>query len=137
VIFVDDCSSDNTYQILSDIKHSSRLNIQVFKNEKNIGPGLTRRFAAGQAVGKYLCFCDSDDWFEYNSLYELHSYVHKTFPDVIIFDMSYVLNGKIINQKLTSNFIHSSRDSYIINCGESLCNMCVKKDLFLKHNPLC
>ena len=136
VICVDDCSSDETYNLLLDAKQNSDLNLKVFRNENNIGPGLTRRFAAEKAIGNYLCFCDSDDWLENNAFCELFNVINEFTPDVIIFGMSYVLNGNSINQNLTSDFISSSKESYIANCGESLCNMCVNKELFLKIPPI-
>ena len=136
VILVDDCSSDDTYQVLLGAKENIKLNLRIYKNEHNKGPGLTRRFAAEIASGDYLCFCDSDDWLENNTFEEIQKQIQIYSPDVVIYGMSYVLNGQQQNQHVTSNFIIGNKDSYIVNCGESLCNMCIKKDLFLKIPPI-
>lgn len=136
VILVDDCSSDDTYQVLLGAKENIKINLRIYKNEHNKGPGLTRRFAAEIASGDYLCFCDSDDWLENNTFEEIQKQIQIYSPDVVIYGMSYVLNGQQQNQHVTSNFIIGNKDSYIVNCGESLCNMCIKKDLFLKVSPI-
>lgn len=136
VIFVDDCSSDDTFKILLNAKENYKLNIRIYKNDYNKGPGLTRRFAAELAKGEYVCFCDSDDWLEYNAFEEIFKQIQSHSPDVVIYGMSYVLNGKSKNQHVTQNFVKGSKESYIVNCGESLCNMCVKKNIFLKIPPI-
>ena len=136
VILVDDCSTDNTYKILLSTIENTKLNLRIYKNDFNKGPGLTRRFAAELASGDYLCFCDSDDWLEHNAFKEIQKQIKCYSPDVVIYGMSYVMNGKKQDQCVTSNFIRGSKESYIINSGESLCNMCIRKDLFLKVPPI-
>jgi glycosyltransferase involved in cell wall biosynthesis len=60
LIIVDDCSSDNTYEIIkSYCEIDSR--IQCFRNEKNIGQFQNRNLAASYAKGKYIKYLDSDD----------------------------------------------------------------------------
>jgi glycosyltransferase involved in cell wall biosynthesis len=65
VICIDDCSSDNSFEILKDyVEMDSRF--KVFKNERNIGQGLTRNKGIDHAKGEYIAFVDSDDWIESN-----------------------------------------------------------------------
>ncbi|GEO07619.1 glycosyltransferase family 2 protein [Segetibacter aerophilus] len=59
-IIVDDCSSDNTYNIAKDYEQKDSR-ITVYKNEKNLGDYPNRRYAASLARGKYIKFVDSDD----------------------------------------------------------------------------
>ncbi|WP_273130279.1 glycosyltransferase family 2 protein [Bacillus weihaiensis] len=63
VIVVDDCSTDNTEEIVkSYISRESR--IKYFKLEKNSGAAVARNKATDYAKGKYIAFLDSDDiWF--------------------------------------------------------------------------
>ena len=62
IICVDDNSSDGSWNILhSFAKKDSR--IKVFR-QKNAGPGVARNLALSHAKGKYVMFCDSDDWYE-------------------------------------------------------------------------
>ncbi len=60
MIIVDDCSNDDTYQIVNGyIQDDSR--IKYFKNQKNIGVAATRNVALSHATGEYIAFLDSDD----------------------------------------------------------------------------
>ncbi|OMD98728.1 glycosyl transferase [Paenibacillus odorifer] len=63
VIIIDDCSTDNTEEIVSTyISNDSR--IKYFKLEVNSGAAVARNKAVDIAEGKYMAFIDSDDvWF--------------------------------------------------------------------------
>lgn len=72
VICIDDCSSDNSFDILKDyVEKDSR--VKVFKNEQNIGQGLTRNRGIDFSKGEYIAFVDSDDWIEPNMYDVLYS----------------------------------------------------------------
>ena len=58
LIIVDDCSTDNTDEVLSEI-HDDR--IKYFKNEKNSGAAVSRNKALREARGQWIAFLDSDD----------------------------------------------------------------------------
>lgn len=58
LIIVDDCSSDNTDEVVSSF-HDER--IHFLKNEKNMGAALTRNRALREADGEWIAFLDSDD----------------------------------------------------------------------------
>lgn len=61
IIVVDDCSTDNTVQVASNVaKIDSR--VKVFKQEKNGGAYLARNRGLKEAVGDYITTHDSDDW---------------------------------------------------------------------------
>ena len=58
LIIVDDCSTDQTEEI---IKAVGEERIRFFKNEKNSGAAVSRNYALRQAQGKWIAFLDSDD----------------------------------------------------------------------------
>lgn len=58
IIAVDDCSTDNSYSILSSY-NDKRL--KVYKNEKNMGIAKTTNKAFSYASGKYIMQQDHDD----------------------------------------------------------------------------
>lgn len=59
LIIVDDCSSDNTDEIVSTYLSDDR--IHYLKNEKNSGAAFSRNTALREAKGKWIAFLDSDD----------------------------------------------------------------------------
>ena len=59
LIIVDDCSSDNTDEIVSTYLSDDR--IHYLKNEKNSGAAFSRNIALRKAKGKWIAFLDSDD----------------------------------------------------------------------------
>lgn len=58
LIIVDDCSTDNTDEILETIKDPR---IRYFKNEKNSGAAVSRNKALREASGQWIAYLDSDD----------------------------------------------------------------------------
>lgn len=59
LIIVDDCSTDNTDEIISEFLSDSR--IRYIKNEQNSGAAVSRNRALREAKGKWIAFLDSDD----------------------------------------------------------------------------
>ncbi len=59
LIIVDDCSTDNTDEVVAPFLSDSR--IRYLKNEKNSGAALSRNYALREAKGKWIAFLDSDD----------------------------------------------------------------------------
>ena len=64
VILVDDCSKDDTVDVIKKFADRSNLQIQLLRNEVNSGPGASRNRAIAHSDAEFLCFCDSDDWYE-------------------------------------------------------------------------
>ena len=58
LIIVDDCSTDNTDEVITSL-HDER--IRYFKNKKNGGAAVSRNKALRKAKGKWIAFLDSDD----------------------------------------------------------------------------
>ena len=58
LIIVDDCSTDNTDDVVAKFTDKR---IRYFKNEKNSGAALSRNRALREARGEWIAFLDSDD----------------------------------------------------------------------------
>lgn len=58
LIIVDDCSADNTDEVLGTIKDPR---IRYFKNDKNSDAAVSRNKALREARGQWIAFLDSDD----------------------------------------------------------------------------
>ena len=60
MIIVDDCSSDETFSIISNFsKNDNRIKIHQLKN--NSGAGVARNEGVNLATGRFISFLDSDD----------------------------------------------------------------------------
>ena len=60
VIVIDDCSTDNTVELLKDYAYS-HSNLVLIHQEKNHRQGAARNRGIAIANGKYIVFVDSDD----------------------------------------------------------------------------
>ncbi len=58
LVIVDDCSTDNTDEI---VKSFSDPRIRYYKNKKNSGAAVSRNRAIREAKGEWIAFLDSDD----------------------------------------------------------------------------
>lgn len=78
-IFIDDCTKDNSMQILNEIIDHNRLRIaemkwtvKTMRMPTNSGLPAVRRHGIQLAKGDYVIHCDSDDWvspYMYEKLY--------------------------------------------------------------------
>ena len=59
IIVIDDGSSDNTYSRL--LKYKDKSQVTIIRQE-NKGGSLTRQTLIENACGKYVLFCDADDF---------------------------------------------------------------------------
>lgn len=71
-IFVDDCSPDRSIRLLEEaISHypKRRDSVRILRRNVNMGANYTRNEGIAASHGKYLIFCDSDDYVD-SELYE-------------------------------------------------------------------
>jgi glycosyltransferase involved in cell wall biosynthesis len=63
IIIIDDCSSDETYAHLLNLKEEikPRIHIILERNEENMGPSFSRNRGLKLATGSWIAFLDSDD----------------------------------------------------------------------------
>ena len=59
LIIVDDCSIDNTDEIVKKFLNDKR--IKYLKNNQNSGAAISRNKALREAKGRWIAFLDSDD----------------------------------------------------------------------------
>ncbi len=65
LIIVDDCSTDNTDEVVGRYKDPR---IRYLKNDVNSGAAVSRNRALREAKGRYIAFLDSDDLWERDKL---------------------------------------------------------------------
>ena len=92
VIAVNDGSTDDCKQILDRLA-SSDDRLKVF-HQRNKGVSTTRNFGLQQATGKYIGFCDADDFMEPTMLWELYNAMETNDADFGICNVTLLKEGE-------------------------------------------
>ena len=88
-IFVDDCSDDESVNILMrtlDRYPKRKAQVLLLKHSKNRGLAASRQTALSKASGNYVLTVDSDDWLELNACEVLQKIALRTGADIVMFD---------------------------------------------------
>jgi len=88
VIIVDDCSSDNTFEIARRYSEKE-TNVRCYRLSRNGGPGIARNKGIDEAEGDFIIFLDGDDFLPDHALESLHVAAVKHQADVITFNWAY------------------------------------------------
>lgn len=145
IICVDDCSQDSSYDVLNKLAvEDSR--IKVYRNAKNMGAGYTKNIAISYARGKFICFCDSDDYFAAGAVESMLRIVSNSNCADGIYFGSYLKqseNGEVVEsgyvKGLSENLLYASSDLYsaILSAKlfvSSACRVMVKKSVLKEYN---
>ena len=80
---VDDCSTDNTVELIrSKYLHDNKITLLV-KSENTIHPELCSGHGIKNTTGKYITVVDSDDWIERNAIEKLFNFMCDTQADLV------------------------------------------------------
>ena len=131
LILVDDCSTDETFQIANSYKH--KFNKTIFhQNEKNIGQFNNRNFGASFAEGEYILYVDSDDTIKDQTLSYLNDVVSK-YKDVNFFLVNKLQNiNGCIKLSPQESYRHHFFKKSILHIGPG--GTLIKRVLFEKNN---
>ena len=100
VVVIDDCSTDNSVEIVEKFSERFDGRLHVIKLPENTGtPGLPRNVGIQFARGKYIAFLDSDDLYTKTALEELTTLAEQYQADVVHSYNSFMLwDGKEHNE---------------------------------------
>ena len=114
MIIVDDCSEDNSKEIISELSTKDKRINPIFL-EKNVGAAEARNVAIRQSKGKYVAFLDSDDLWNPKKLEKQLYFMNKN--EIVFSYTNYQLMSE--NGEDLSNFILAPEkmtyDSYLKN----------------------
>lgn len=85
-IFVNDKTPDSSMEALRKVcsRYASlAANIKIIDHERNMGSAYTRITGIKSAQGKYIVFCDSDDWIEHDMFEKLYAKAESGSFDVV------------------------------------------------------
>ena len=142
IIFVEDCSTDDTKIKLKSF-HDSR--VKLLFNEQNIGAAESRNRGIQISQGEYIWFPDPDDLFDAKLLPKVGSVISEFNPDVISIGMQerYEIDGKLSYTKnIVSEFeglIKTNFNPVLVNLEETFLfgytnNKFYKKEIIDKYH---
>lgn len=141
-IFINDCSQDNSMEILNQIikKYPNRSkDVIIVDNVCNQGVAYTRNKGRDLASGNYIIDCDSDDWIDTNAYEKMYNKALDTDSDIVICGLAYEYENKTIyieptNYETAYNYFRKSLIGAIHN---SCCNKLIRAELYRKNDIRC
>ncbi len=148
VIVINDGSTDGTYNILKKY-----ADIEQFKviNQENHGVSYTRQQLIKNATGKYILFCDADDYLESNALKIIGEFIgrYDNFTseriDLFVFGYNLVresgkkrIQSRVLKNGLYSRNQYSRRHVAGFNdlYYSALWNKCFRRELIFSPNEI-
>ncbi len=127
VVFVDDCSKDNTVEKINTFIQKTSLNVVLLRNETNMGPAISRNKGISFCTTEYVTFCDCDDWYEPDFIKEMYGMIHKHQSDIAFCGYN-VVDEKYNVQKrpIIDNEKKLAIKEALLLESDSLCMMMVK-----------
>lgn len=110
IIVINDCSPDNSKEILKEYEKKYKDKIKVFHNKTNKGIGYNRNYAIKKATGEYIGFVDSDDWVNETMYDKLYKKAKEDSLDLVLCNFH-----KMLEKENDLEEIASSEISYFKN----------------------
>ena len=141
VILIDDGSTDGSVEIMKEYaQKDSRIKII---EQINSGPAKARNKGLENASGKYLMFCDSDDWYEPDMCEMMYTAIEKNNVDIVcchnFFDLEESLSDEEKEKRLPRKYFNKSgkyslNQKNILTTDVVLWNKIWRRDLIEKYN---
>ena len=129
IIVVDDASTDNTKNILSQIR-----GIRVITLRSNSGPGKARNVGLDSCSGEYILFMDGDDCLSPKMLEEMYEEAIKNDSDIVFCDYLKEYKEASIPSNETIFKKSSPKKNDFILMGNMVWNRICKLSFLHKYN---
>ena len=133
IIVVDDCSTDNSLEVVSAFNDPR---IRVYRNEKNSGPSYSRNRAIQMAKGEFIAILDSDDWWDPKRLEIMMDFINEKDVDMLFDDLLYIRDGEnepyttyYKFKSLTIDQAHQVTPEYFINSDLGILKAIIRRRL--------
>ena len=141
VILVNDCSEDNTEEIINKYARKHK-NIKPINLRNNCGcPATPRNIGITYATADYLMFLDQDDTFKSNACETLYNKITKEQVDLVCGNLNMIVNGRaniafpldwMKEEELKIDCIDENPN--FLNIGVAVWSKIFKKDLIMNNN---
>ena len=140
-IFVDDCTTDKSIDILKKVLEGYPNRIKQTRIEKmahNSGLPLVRKYGVSLSTGDYIIACDSDDYVESNMYETMYQFAVEGNYDLVHCDIDIVNDDGVVETLSTNRKVLTSNElrRQIIDgeISNSLCNKLVRKEVYRNIN---
>ena len=132
IILVDDCSIDNTLEVVNNYSKKHDLNITILSNKVNSVPAVSRLNGIKKSKSEFIAFCDSDDWYDSNYLDVMSRAITSNDSDMIFCNSQKVFgNGTIKKINNTCGYEGEITQIEALTMGiDSLWSIVVRKAIF-------
>lgn len=101
-IFVDDCSPDNSMEIVRKTvkEYPERSSwVKIVTHERNRGLPAARNTGLAEATGEFVYHCDSDDWIERDMMESMYAVAKEKNADMVYCDffLTFVQNERYMH----------------------------------------
>lgn len=130
IIVYNDCSKDNTIEVIKEYKNP---NIKLINGKKNIGLGASRNQAVIKAKGEYILYLDADDTlFDNMTLTKINEVIDKEKVDVAYFGVKYIGGS---NATYVPNKENSTKEARILcDMHFAVSSKCWRREFLNKNN---
>lgn len=141
-IFVNDCTPDNSIQILKNVlkRYPNRISdTKIINHEFNRGLAAARNTGRSIAQGEYIIDCDSDDWVSPNAYEMMYQQAIDTNSDIVVCDWNEIYATHVKHVHVTP-FTNNIDCVIAILSGQmhgGVWNKLIKKSLYKEYHITC
>ena len=146
LIFIDDCSPDNSIDLLKAQIEKYRLRfaeksklVRIMRMPTNSGLAAVRRHGIIHATGDYIIHCDSDDWVDTDLYEKMYSKAIAANADIVVCGIRDEYKDRGITRsanQLPPRGKEIVENWYKNSIGMFAWNKLVKRSIYLEHNVL-
>ena len=136
-VFVDDCSTDNSIQILKKCIYCFPNSIEKAKiicHAENKGVAVARNTGLDNAEGKYIGWVDADDWIDRSMYFDMYQLAKKNGSDIVWCDFYNVFSegcGAVFCQCCNENKIDFIKAQLLGNMHGAMWFSIVRRDIYV------
>lgn len=134
LILIDDCSTDETSNIIKNYLKINDFKIKYIKNQKNMGCSYSRNLGIKISSGSYIAFVDSDDYVHHEMYSNMMEMLLNKNLDIVVCGIEIIdhMNNTRVEKKLNIK----NRMDYFTTKGliENPVNKIFKKKSILEYN---
>lgn len=118
VLLADDCSPDNTKEVLKEYQKKYPDKIKVLPRKSNLGANKNIMDAYLKCKGKYVTVLEGDDYWNNENKIQIQIDFLESHPEYI--GISHIQEGRDNNKKILGYFPERLKEDFVINDLEDL-----------------